>query len=48
MKYLFWLLAILPLFLVILVMHIMLSNNSEKDIYVITKPPIKYMIKYLW
>ena len=48
MKYLFWLLAIFTIISCDPGYAYYISNNSEKDIYVITKPPIKVYDKNIY
>ena len=48
MKYLFWLLAIFTIISCDPGYAYYVSNNSEKDIYVITKPPIKVYDKNIY
>ena len=48
MKYLFWLLAIFTIISCDPGYAYYVSNNTEKDIYVITKPPIKIYDKNIY
>ena len=48
MKYLFWLLAIFTIISCDPGYAYYVSNNTEKDIYVITKPPIKVYDKNIY
>ena len=48
MKYLFWLLAIFTIITCDPGYAYYVSNNTEKDIYVITKPPIKVSDKNIY